>query len=119
MITEETRTWLAQSGLFSRVLDPGSTVYPTHALEGNITAIYADLWDTAAPKGVLEIRLFLLEDSPGENVIVFGKSYGAACNLRSRDPQAVVAALGECLSTILKHLETDLQEQLTVPRPTR
>ena len=50
MITEKTRSWLAESGLFKWVLEPGSYTDATHMLEGNIIALYADFRDKSSPK---------------------------------------------------------------------
>ena len=54
MITEKARTWLMQSGLFARVLDPGTLSVPSHCLEGNVTALYGDFRDKSAPAAVVE-----------------------------------------------------------------
>ena len=65
MITERTRDWLAQSGLFAQVLGSGSGAEPTHRMEANIAAIYGDFRDKRAPKAVMEIRFFLLRIEGG------------------------------------------------------
>ena len=42
MITEKTRSWLSESGLFKWVLEPGIYADATHTLQGNIIALYGD-----------------------------------------------------------------------------
>jgi ABC-type uncharacterized transport system auxiliary subunit len=60
MITEETRDWLANSGLFDRVTAVGSRVESTYLLEGNVIDLYADFRSKSAPVAIVAIRFFLL-----------------------------------------------------------
>ena len=60
MITEKTRTWLLNSGIFKLVLDKASYIDPTHTLQANITALYADRREK---KAVMEIRTFLISNT--------------------------------------------------------
>ncbi len=88
MITEKTHNWLSTSGLFQRVLDPGSYVEPTHVVEGNVIALYGDLRAKSSPTGVMEIRIFLLETkTETESGIVFGKTYKSSVGLESKGPE--------------------------------
>jgi cholesterol transport system auxiliary component len=114
MIAEETRTWLSESRLFARVLDPGSQIDPTHVIEGNITALYGDLRDGSSPKAIIEMRVFLLEAEAGEEPIpIFGKTYKSSIGIDSEGPEGLVEALGRCLQGILSTLESDLAERLS------
>ncbi|HNY78892.1 MAG: ABC-type transport auxiliary lipoprotein family protein [Sedimentisphaerales bacterium] len=109
MITERTRDWLAQSGLFAQVLGSGSGAEPTHRMEANIAAIYGDFRDKRAPKAVMEIRFFLLRIEGGADpVIVMAKSYAATADVATAGPEGLVAGLDRCLQTILTELEKDL-----------
>ena len=77
MVTEKTRTWLSQSGLFARVLDKGSYVGSTHTLEGNITALYGDLRSKSSPREVMELRVFLIaEKAPNPRIPVSASTCG-------------------------------------------
>ncbi|NLZ07351.1 MAG: hypothetical protein GXY19_19455 [Phycisphaerae bacterium] len=109
MITERTRDWLAQSGLFAQVLGSGSGAEPTHRMEANIAAVYGDFRDKRAPKAVMEIRFFLLRIEGGADpVIVMAKSYAATADVATAGPEGLVAGLDRCLQTILTELERDL-----------
>lgn len=109
MITERTRDWLAQSGLFSQVLGSGSGAEPTHRIEANITALYGDFRDKRAPKAVMEIRFFLLRIEGGADpVIVMARPYAATADVATAGPEGLVAGLDHCLQTILTELEKDL-----------
>lgn len=109
MITERTRDWLAQSGLFAQVLGSGSGAEPTHRIEANIAVLYGDFRDKNAPKAVIEIRFFLLRTESGvDPVIVMAKSYAAAADVATAGPEGLVAGFDRCLQTILTELEKDL-----------
>jgi cholesterol transport system auxiliary component len=109
MITERTRDWLAESGLFAQVLGSGSGVEATHRLEANITALYGDFRDKDGPKAVVEMRFFLLRTERGvDPEIVFAKPYQATVDVTTADPEGVITGLDHCLQTILADLEEDL-----------
>ncbi len=112
MITDKTRNWLSQSGLFRAVLDVGSQVDPTHVIEGNITALYGDFRDKSSPKAAIEIRIFLLRaEAGGASVPVFGKKYQSAVGIESKGSEDLVKAFDKCVEDILSSLETDLIER--------
>jgi cholesterol transport system auxiliary component len=112
MVTEKTRMWLSQSGLFARVLDKGSRLEPTHTLEGNITAFYGDFREKSSPQAVMEIHVFLIASKASTDSVRFGNSYKASVGLKSGGTEGLVEALDDCLEQILKGLERDLQREL-------
>jgi len=112
MITDRTRDWLADSGLFRIVLPVGSRIVPTYTLEGNVTALYGDFADEAAPSAVMEIRVFLLENAGGQEKVVFSQVYRAACPVPSRATGDFIDALNRSLVEILMRLEADLPKAL-------
>ena len=113
MITDKTRNWLSESGLFGTVLEVGSLVDPTHVLECNITALYGGFRDESAPKATMEMRAVLLKSkAAGESMPLFGKTYRATVDIDSEAPVDLVKALDGCLEEILTSLEKDLIERL-------
>lgn len=112
MMTEQTRNWLAASGVFTQVLLPVSAVEPTHILEGHIKQIAADLRDDSNPRAVLEISFFLLERHKREQTIRLSKTYSAMRPLESNTAASCIDALNQCLSEILGDLEEDLASNL-------
>ncbi|MHC4207131.1 MAG: hypothetical protein ACYSTT_20955, partial [Planctomycetota bacterium] len=113
MITEKVRNWLTESGVALRVLDPGSNIDPTHIIEGNVIALYADFRSKSAPKAIMEIRIFLLETkNETESGIVFGKTYTSSVGLESQSPDDLISAFDRCLVEILTNLEKDLAQNL-------
>jgi len=112
MITERTRRWLADAGLFGQVLPVGSRITPTHALEGNVTALYGDFADESNAAAVMEIRFFLLANAGGQEHVVFAQTYRAAMPVRDRMAKVFVEALNQSLVEILTRLEADLRKAL-------
>lgn len=112
MVTERTRDWLADSGLFARVLTVGSRVIPDYTLEGNVTALYGDFSDESAPAAVMEIRFFLLENAEGDEIVTFAHTYRAAVPVQDRTTAVFVEALNRSLADILARLEADLRKVL-------
>lgn len=110
MITEKTRRWLSESGLFKLVLEPGSYLVASHILEGNIISLYGDFRDKSSPKAIMEIRFFLVK--PSNKSVVFEKTYRAAFKSNNRTAESLVGAFENCLTNILIDLEKDLKEQL-------
>lgn len=112
MVTERTRLWLARSGLFQRVLTLGSRVQPDYTLEGDITALYGDFRDQAAPQAVMELHCFLLAKDDPDKTVVWGNVYKASVPLDGETADALVQAFDRCLVQILERLEQDLRESL-------
>lgn len=110
MITGRVRDWLSLSGLFEQVLAPGSRILPTHTLEGNVLALYADLRDADAPAAVLELRCFLIAGEGGSEKVVFARNYKSVKPLESDTAEALVAAFDACLIEILTNLERGLAQ---------
>lgn len=114
MITDKTRNWLSESGLFKTVLDVGTAIDATHTLEGNATKMCGDFRDRSSPAAKMEIRIFLLKtEAGGESVPVFGQTYRAGVSIESEGPEHLVEALDKCLEEILSKLEKDLAERLS------
>lgn len=113
MITEQTRAWLADSGLFQRVVPAGSRIAPDYTLEGNVTALYGDFSDESAPAAVMEMRLFLLDNSGGTEKVAFAQTYHAATPVSDRTTEVFVEALNRSLVDILGRLESDLQREFS------
>ncbi|MHC4187919.1 MAG: ABC-type transport auxiliary lipoprotein family protein [Planctomycetota bacterium] len=110
MITEKTRAWLSESGLFKTVAEPGSYVDSTHALQGSIIALYGDFRDKSSPKATMKIRLFLVNLS--DKTVVFNKTYEVVSEAEDRTADSLVSGLNNCLIQILTELENDLSEAI-------
>ena len=113
MMTDQTRDWLSESGVFAEVLLPVSSVKPTHVLEGHIKQIVADVRDKGDLQAVVELSFFLLEQDKHDRKILFHKTYRVTQPLESRTASACIAAMNQCLSEILGDLEKDLASNLS------
>jgi len=109
LLTDKTRRWLSDCGLFARVLPADTRLEPTYTLEGSVAALYGDFTDGSAPQAVLEIRYFLLNGDSAAETVVFAKTYRAATPIPEKTAAAFVAALDDCLTEILTRLEADLE----------
>ena len=110
MITEKTRGWLSESGLFKLVLEPGSYTEATHMLEGNIIALYGDFSEESSPKATVKIHFFLVKLS--DKSVVFTNTYESVSEFKDRTAESLIEAFDICLTNILSDLEKDLQKQL-------
>ncbi len=104
-ITEETRRWLSQSGVFTRVVDLSSQVDSCYILEAQVNEIYADL-RRDQPSSVIDVQFILLRYG---DAVLFERSYAANKNAASTDGAALVRAHNENLVDILGKLEGDLK----------
>jgi ABC-type uncharacterized transport system auxiliary subunit len=112
MITEKTRDWLADSGLFGRVSSVGSRLESTYMLEGSVMKLCGDFTDKSAPAAVMEIRFFLLAGADANETVALSQTYRAASPISDKTAEAVVEALSKSLAEILARLEADLQKAL-------
>jgi len=112
MITEQTRNWLSQSGLFRTVLESASYMEATYALEGNILSLYGDYRNAASPKAVMEISFFLIGTASSEPSIALAEKYKAAIDLQGEETEDLIKAFDACLEQILAELERDIEEAL-------
>jgi cholesterol transport system auxiliary component len=108
MITEATRNWLADAGLFTMVLEPGSSMSPSYVLEGNIVECYADVRDKAAPVAVLKIQLFLMKRTNSVDSLVWSHIYDTKERMKDTSGESFVGAFNRCLQTVLENMQADI-----------
>ena len=109
MITDQVRRWLAMTGLFKKVLEPGSLLEPTHTMEGTVTALYADFTSESTPTAVMEIDFFVIMHGPSEDKLVYSQSYKTSKPIESRSADGVVEGMNQCLEEILGDLEAGIK----------
>ena len=115
MVTERTRHWLADSGLFKQVLPPGSQITPTYSLQGIVTALYGDFTKESAPVAVMRVRFFLVGHGSEEGAVVFSQAYRVTQPLSAKTAEALMDAFSKDLTDILTRLEDDLRKRLAKP----
>ncbi len=108
MMTEQTRQWLSDSGLFARVLQPGSIMKPTHVLEGHIIKAYVDASVSNRAAAQLDISLYLLNKEKGKKEILFGKTYTATEPMDTTKAEDYFKALKIAMTKVLQQYEKEL-----------
>lgn len=108
MVQEELGEWLATSGLFESVVEPGSRITPEYYLEGNLVSMYGDYTPEGPAEAVIELGLLLLTDGETKRP-VFQKNYTERVPMRDDSPRALVDAWSEGLEQILQKFENDLR----------
>jgi cholesterol transport system auxiliary component len=109
LITEETRQWLGQSGIFSSVVNMLSAADYDYILEGHIEALYGDYRKKDERQAVLEIRYAIIDASLSREKIAFEKTYAAVAPLPVDTPSGLAEAMNVCMAQILTSLEADLK----------
>lgn len=109
MITDQVRRWLSNTGLFKKVVEPGSLLEPTHTMEGTITSLYADFADESAPAAVMEIDFLVIVNEPSEDKLVYSRSYRASQPIGNRSADGIIEGMNQCLEEILRSLEEGIK----------
>ncbi len=117
LLTEEIRQRLAGSGLFRHVVTPSSHLDTAYVLEGAVTALYGDYGVSVAPKAILEMQFFLLDETSTSPKIIFQRQYRKEEPLKGNTPDALVKSWNEALKQILTEFETDLKENIHKTEP--
>ncbi len=110
MLTETTREWLAQSGLFRVVTDSADLADPIYSLRGSVTALYGDFRESRRPSAVIEIEFSLIRDDQDRAQVLMGKRYSERAALRGDSPEDLVEGWNVALEKILVSLEADLSK---------
>jgi hypothetical protein len=115
ILAEETRRWVAASGLFGQVLESGSLVESTHVLEGTGAALFADR-SVSPARAVLEIHVVVIDVSDVPQP-VFRRTYRSEVPVPDPAPPAFVRGWSAGLATVLDSLEKDLRELPVARKP--
>ena len=99
------RAYLANSGAFANVVEPGSLLTPGQQLQVYITELYGDFRQPDRPAAVLSLRLVLA--GTGGNVI-FQKEYSRSAPLKQNTAAQVVAGYDQALAGIMADFTADL-----------
>jgi cholesterol transport system auxiliary component len=112
MFTEEIRKRLAVSGLFKHVVDPSSLLDTTYILEGAVTALYGDYRVSTAPKAVMEIQFFLLQETDSNPKIIFKSQYHKEEPFKGNTPDGLIKSWNTAFYQILTEFENDLKSNI-------
>jgi ABC-type uncharacterized transport system auxiliary subunit len=108
MIGEATARSLAQAGVFTRVMPPGTAADADWILDGFVSALYADGRDRGNPAAVLTITFYLTRTDALPAVPFWSREYTRRVPMASVDPYLHVAALNQALGDVLGEFARDL-----------
>jgi cholesterol transport system auxiliary component len=117
MFTEEIRKRLAGSGLFKHVVDPSSLLDTTYILEGAVTALYGDYRVSTAPKAVMDIQFFLLQETDSNLKIIFQSQHHKEEPFKGNTPDGLIKSWNTAFNQILTEFENDLKEYMSKTDP--
>lgn len=110
------RRWIAQSGLFQTVVEPGSALRPNSMAEITVLELYGDFRRSSAPAAILTLRFVLLDSPDGiPGKLAFQGEYSRRVLLKGRTPTALMAGWNEALNSILAELGANLRQREAVP----
>jgi cholesterol transport system auxiliary component len=104
-VTDDVRQWLADAGLFSAVVAPGSRLNPDFTLEGQLNALIAD---PKAGTARASLALVLIDQRPSPVKVLLQKTESAEVRLSGDTPSALVDALKAALAEVLRRAEQDI-----------
>ncbi|SPE59514.1 conserved exported hypothetical protein [Verrucomicrobia bacterium] len=107
-LAESIRAWLRESGLFGRVVEPGSGLAPTLLAEVSINELYGDFRKASQPVGTIELHFIFYEvkdDNPGR--IVLDQVFAHESPLAKKAPDALMAAWDADLREIMKQINSE------------
>ena len=103
------RSWLARSGLFANVVEPGSSVPADQSLVVYVDELYGDLRVPSQPKAVLSLSLVLFNTKMGNGEqILFQKQYSRNLPADQNTAAAIVAGWNQALGEIMDEFAADL-----------
>jgi hypothetical protein len=103
------RTWLARSGLFTNVLEPGSSMPADQFLQVYVNELYGDLQEPRQPQAVLSLSLALFDANKENGMhVLFRKEYSRHLAVDRNTADAIVAGWNQALAKIMGEFASDL-----------
>jgi ABC-type uncharacterized transport system auxiliary subunit len=104
-VDDDLRRWLAASGRFGGVVDPGSRLAADFVLEGELTELHADLANGTAQAA---LALVLIDQHPAPARIRLQRTETATVKLDGTGSPAQVRAQVAALEVVLRQSEADI-----------
>ena len=104
-IEDDLRQWLADTGLFSAVVAPGSRLNADFVLEGELDVFVADLNPEV---GRVALALVLLDQRQGAAKVLLQRTETAEVKLTSSDAPAIAEAMKAAIAELLRRTEDDV-----------
>ena len=110
MMTSILRNWTRESGLYGDVAVPGAGGGQDYLIDCDLTEIYGDFSDPAAPRAVLTIEAQVFKHTEKGRDMVLRKTFTQSVPVAARTPAALVDAWNEALRVELSQLLRSLGE---------
>jgi ABC-type uncharacterized transport system auxiliary subunit len=113
LVTDYLARDMRNSGLFRAVLEQGSTLSPTHILEGSLDEFFE--WDSAEGwKAVLTVTVTLIKAKETDMArrILFQRTFHAIQPYQEKTPQGLAEAMSEAMSRLSEELIRTVYEHL-------
>jgi len=104
-VEDDLRQWLADTGLFSAVVAPGSRLTADFVLEGELDVFIADL---NAGVGRAALALVLLDQRQGSTKVLLQRTETAEVKLTGTEAQAIAEAMKAVTAAVLQRTEVDV-----------
>jgi len=113
LLTAALTAWLSRArvGRFASVVDAASDIPARYVLEGNVTSLYGDYADKAAPKAVITIKIFLFDDGDANARVIFQKEYSAAAPIELGSAPSLVKGWSQAFRQVLEQITADLNQR--------
>ena len=108
LFTSQLVDYLSESGAFTSVVDGRSAAPHRFALETCITALYGDFRDPRHPNVVLDVRVYLLDDSAGNRRVAYQNHYDTTVPLAGASARDLVLGAGSAYRKLLDSVTHDL-----------
>jgi cholesterol transport system auxiliary component len=107
-LAEPIRAWIRASGVFGRVVEPGSGLTATLVAEVSVNELYGDFRKASQPVGRMEIHFICYEVKDGAaGRIVLDKVCARETPLTSKTPAALMAAWDADLRDIMQEINSE------------
>lgn len=107
MVSNASRQWLNQSGIFRIVVGQSTSFFPFYTLQASVDELYGDY--RGQPEAVVSIQFFLTVTNAGtNNPLITTKRFTKRVALPNTTPQALVQGQQQALAEILQQFEADL-----------
>ena len=107
-LAEPIRAWMRASGVFGRVLEPGSGLSPTLVAEVFVNELYGDFRQASRPLGTMEIHFLCYECKDGDpGRIVLDRICAHETPLARKTPGALMSAWDADLRAIMDEIKSE------------
>jgi len=107
-LAEPIRAWMRASGVFGRVLEPGSGLTPTLVAEVFVNELYGDFRQASRPLGTMEIHFLCYEFKDGDpGRIVLDRICARETPLVRKTPDALMCAWDADLREIMDEIKSE------------